>query len=487
MRRYEIRNTQYVIRLNADWYKITMTTRQPRPHARWLCAALLMAFFTASTGPVGWPFTATAQQTNTIYLPIVRLPSENIFGLSMTSLAPERGLNDVVALRTSWVRGNSLIWRDVEPVEGGGYHWDAPSVRLLEQELQYASQYGLKFVLTVRSSPAWATKPYPADCAPIHPSKYARFAAFLAAAAARYGTAPYDTTFWEIGNEPDAPVVPYPSGFGCWGVTSDPYYGGRAYGAMLNAVYPAMKSAAPQITVLNGGLLLDRAYDPATGTGRSARFLEGMLIAGAGASFDMLSFHSYSYYNLTADGTRGPVDWKVGYLRNIMQTYGVPQKPMISTESALLCLTGTPDCREAQADAIGRFYARSLNDGLVGQMWYIYDNDGFRNTALVEPADVSVPRPAFFAYRTAAALLENTRALGTLAGQPAGVEGYRFSRGQQVITIVWSDTTQPITLSIDSSVSVECFDRDGQPLICENASGAVNLTVQSHPIYVVQG
>jgi hypothetical protein len=465
---------------------MTMNKFQRQSYTCWLSVALLIALFAGGIGSIGWPPRAAAQATTTIYMPIVRLPTETIFGLNMTRVAPGRGLTDVVALRTSWVRGSSLIWRDVEPVEGGEYHWDAPSVKLLEQEMQYASQYGLKLIVVVRSSPAWATKPYRADCAPIHPTKYARFAAFLAAAAARYSKDPYDVTFWEIGNEPDAPILQGNSGFGCWGFGNDPYYGGRAYGAMLNAVYPSIKAAAPQSTVLNGGLLLDQPYNPSTGSGLSARFLEGMLLAGAGASFDMLSFHSYSYYDLTADCTRGPVDWKVGYLRTIMQTYGVPQKPLINTETALLCVTVTPECREAQADAVARYYARAINDRLAGQLWYIYDSDSFRNTALVEPSNVAVQRPAFHAYQAGAALLENARPIGALTGQPAGVEGYSFSRGRQIITIVWSDIAQPVAISVDPTASVECFDRDGQPLMCDNTNGAVSLTVQTHPIYIIQ-
>ena len=446
----------------------------------------MLLLFTASIAAIGGLPLAGAQSSFTNYMPMMKLPSESIFGLNMTSVTPDRGLSDVVALGTSWVRGSNLIWRDVEPVEGGAYRWDAPSVKLLEQELQYASQNGLKFIVTVRSSPQWAIRPYQADCAPIHPSKYARFAAFLAAAVARYGQAPYDATYWEVGNEPDAPVVSGNSAFGCWGVASDPYFGGRAYGAMLNAVYPAIKAAAPQSTVLNGGLLLDQPYNPATKTGLSARFLEGMLLAGAGASFDMLSFHSYSFYNLTADGTRGPVDWKVSYLRNILQTYSVPQKPMIDTETALLCVAVTPECREAQADALARFYARALNDRLAGLMWYLYDNDGFRNTALVEPANPSLRRPAFFAYQTAAALLTNTRPLGALTGQPAGVEGYRFSKGTQVITVVWSNSAQAVTLTVEPDASVTCLDRSGQPLVCTPTGNTVQLTARSQPAYIVE-
>ena len=39
----------------------------------------------------------------------------------------------------------------------------------------------LRLIMIVQSSPRWATAPYAVDCAPINPSKYACFAAFMAA------------------------------------------------------------------------------------------------------------------------------------------------------------------------------------------------------------------------------------------------------------------------------------------------------------------
>ena len=167
--------------------------------------------------------------------------------------------------------------------------------------------------------------------------------------------------------------------------------------------------------MLNGGLLLDHPYNPGDGSDHSARFIEGMFVAGAGASFDILSFHSYSFYDGTVDGTRGATDWKVGYLRDLMDKYGVPRKPMINTETALLCSAVTPECRQAQADAIGRSYTRAIADGLLGHLWYLYDSDGFYNTALVEPSDVFTQRPTYQAYRNAATLLGGARFLGPLA------------------------------------------------------------------------
>ena len=193
-----------------------------------IIAALLLA------GVTGRPRAAAADTgLHTLYLPAMIAQTQTIFGLDATSLTPERGLDGLVASGASWVRASNLFWRDVEPVEGGEYHWDTPSVQLVEQEMLTAGTHGLKLILLIRASPAWATAPYQADCAPINPAKYTRFAAFLAAAVDRYSKPPYNVVFWEIGNEPDAPIFPNDSGYGCWGVTSDPYYGGRAYGALL--------------------------------------------------------------------------------------------------------------------------------------------------------------------------------------------------------------------------------------------------------------
>ena len=446
-----------------------------------IIAALLLV------GVTGRPGTAAADTTvYTTYLPSMVAQTQTIFGMDATSLTPERGLDGLVASGASWVRAGNLLWRDVEPVEGGEYHWDAPNVQIVEQEMLTASTRGLKLVLVIRGSPTWATAPYQADCAPINPAKYARFAAFLAAAVDRYSKPPYNVAFWEIGNEPDAPIFPVDSGYGCWGVTSDPYYGGRAYGALLKAIYPVMKAHAAQISILNGGLLLDEPYNAHTGSGRMARFLEGMFVAGAGASFDILSFHSYSFYNDTVDGSRGATDWKVPYLRALMDRYHVPRKPMLNTEAALLCTISTPACSEAQANAIGRFYIRAIADGLLGHLWYVYDSDEFNHTALVEPADVSVQRPIYQAYRQVAARLTGARLLGPLTGQATGIEGYRFASGVRTITAFWSDSEQIARIPAQPGAEVTCADRGGEPIVCANTEGVVQLVTRPGPQFVIE-
>jgi hypothetical protein len=244
---------------------------------------------------------------------------------------------------------------------------------------------------------------------------------------------------------------------------------------MLKVVYPAIKAANPDVQVLHGSLLLDRPYNPKTGSGLSARFLEGVFLAGAADSFDILPFNAY-FWSLSTQ------DWKTSYLRNLQAAYNVGPKPMIITEQALLC---DPACPQLQAYAVGRYYARALSYNLLGTLWYIYDADGFHHTALVEPTDVSQLRPAYRAYQYAATQLQDMSYIGPLEGQPAGVEGYRFAGSDRMLVVLWSAKAQPVAISVAPNASVTCSAWDGAALACTNATGVVTLTADLGPAYLV--
>jgi hypothetical protein len=460
--------------------------RNTMPHLRpLLIAALLLTFAVSSAGAAPAPQAAPQR----VYLPVLRggaLPS-NKFGIEMSQLTTERGLRLMTTSGTRWVRRGALHWKLVEPTEGGGYSWEDPAIKSLEQDMITASQLGLSLIVTVYASPRWATEPHAADCAPINPDHTDEFARFMAAAARRYAGPPYNMRYWEIGNEPDAPIFATDSVFGCWGVEGDPYYGGRAYGEMLKQVYPAIKAAHPNVQVLNGGLLLDKPYNPADPKSRMGRFFEGVLVAGAGASFDLLSFHAYTFWRTPGQPALGPrEDWRLTYLRDLMARYGVPEKPMLRTEGALLCPGEiTPECRWAQADYLSRIFVRSLRDNLHGNLWYVYDNDSYHNTALIEPGDVLVPRPGYFAYRQASTLLASARYVGPLAGVPADVEGYVLRVEAGHVVALWSDSPRGFSLPLPLPGSVRCFNRDGGPIDCPVDAGRVSLELQTGAIYVV--
>jgi len=246
---------------------------------------------------------------------------------------------------------------------------------------------------------------------------------------------------------------------------------------MLKVVYPAIKAASPAVQVMHGSLLLDRPYNSQTGSGLSARFLEGVLLAGAANSFDILPYNAYYWGN----DLNSP-DWKTPYLRNLQTAYNIPPKPMLMTETGLLC---DPGCPKLQAYAVGRYYARALSYNLLGSMWYIYDSDVFHNTALVDPKDPSLPRPAYYAYQYAVTQLKGATSVGPLEGQPSSVEGYRFARPDGMLTVFWSSKAQPISIPVDPSATVICTAWDGGPLPCSNVAGSVALSADLGPIYVV--
>jgi hypothetical protein len=396
----------------------------------------------------------------------------------MTSITPDRGLESAIAAGATWIRSNNnLLWRDVEPIEDAGYHWDTPAMQRIEQEMIRARQQNLRLITVVRGSPRWATTPYAADCAPINPSKYTRFAAFLAAAVARYSQPPYNAMLWQIGNVPVANIFPNVSGFGCWGVKTDPYYGGRAYGEMLKVAYPAIKAANPAVQVLHGSLLLNTAYHPEIPSSVSGRFLEGVFLAGAADSFDILAYNAYIWAS-----NQNTADWKTPYLQGLMQTYHVPRKPMIITEQALLC---DKACPKLQAYWVGRFYVRAASSNLLGSLWYIYDSDSFNNTGLVEPNATTQLRPAYSAYKHAATQLRGADYIGVLPGQPTGVEGYRFAQPAGELTIFWSPTAKPIAIPVAANATVVCTMWDGGPLPCINNAGMVALIADLGPTYIV--
>src|SRR5262245_53943226 len=58
-----------------------------------------------------------------------------VFGMVMTKIAPERGLDGALGAGVTWIRSGGLLWREIEPLEGAGYHWDSPALQSFEQEM----------------------------------------------------------------------------------------------------------------------------------------------------------------------------------------------------------------------------------------------------------------------------------------------------------------------------------------------------------------
>ncbi len=394
-----------------------------------------------------------------------------------------------------WVRVGLLNWAAVEPEEGAR-QWD--SAASLAKNLQAYSAQGINVILTVDMTPAWAQKIPGYSCGPVREDKLASFAQFMQDTVEHFGKPPYNVKYWELGNEPDIdPQLVDPDGvIGCWGDASDPYYGGGYYADMLKVVYPAIKAADPQAQVLVGGLLLDcDPTNPPDGKDcQPSKFLEGILRAGGGSDFDLISFHGYPQYSSNPDldtdrdfpswsARGGVVMGKVDFLREVMAAYQV-DKPLLLTESSLICSEkNTVDCNppgqaffQAQADYLVKVYVRDWASNLAGTIWYTFEGPGWRYGSLLD--ENQDPRPAFQAYQFLLKELAEAKYNKVIDRYP-GIDAYQFTAAGKLIWVLWSDNGKPVAISLPEG-STQALDKYGQPLTADQQG----MLPVSSPIYI---
>jgi polysaccharide biosynthesis protein PslG len=189
------------------------------------------------------------------------------------------------ALHAKVVR-TELPWSAFEPLGPGSI--DDESQAYADRLIGDASAVGIHVILTVDSTPCWASSA-PASllraCNPARagaanawpPTKPADYAAFVAYLASRYGT---QLAAIEIWNEPDQ--------------ANEAYFAGpkkaERYAAVLRAAYPAIKAANPKVPVLGGSLV-----------GPNGAFLRALYAAGIKGFYDGLAVH---FYTLTLGSVR---------------------------------------------------------------------------------------------------------------------------------------------------------------------------------------
>jgi hypothetical protein len=433
---------------------------------------------------------AAATET-TIFLPTVyyQYPYPSVFGIESNSLAMTR-IPYIAKAGAYFMRVQPFSWADIEPVrtDPPTYHWEIVN----EAGLKLASVNNLRAIATVKYTPSWAQKIPGVTCGPVAQPYFDEFAQFLGSLVARYSAPPYNIKYWEIGNEVDVdPSMVLPdSYFGCWGDQSNQYYGGQYYGQMLQYVYPAIKAADPQAQVLLGGLLVNcDPTNPQPGMDcKPAMFLEGILSAGGGPYFDIVSFHAFAFYmngliteNIGNWQPRGGIVLgKINFLREVMANYGV-NKPLILTEAALLCPEGEVGCepesdafRDAQATYVAMLYTRTWNVNLLGTVWFTLEGPGWRNSALTYLN--GSPKPSYYAYQFLATELRGASLVRSLDGQYAGLNGYEFSNVLKKIWVLWASDQTDHLITLPANV-IQVYDKFGSPITPAGNQIIVNGTV----------
>lgn len=430
------------------------------------------------------PPTATTVPNTPAPLPT----SYPVVGLEVNAGEPPEARIQGLQSGAFWLRRNALLWSRIEP-ERGQRFWDTQ----LESEISAASENNLEVILIVRDAPSWAQQFEGIGCGPVKESEFAAFASFLQEAVTRYSQPPFNVKYWELGNEPDVFVNNLGFPFGCWGDLNDPYYGGGYYGKMLQVVYPAIKAANPEAQVLIGGLLLDCnpnlpevCADP-----QPARFLEGILQGGYGAYFDGVSFHAYDYYlgelgqyeNRGWDSrwnTTGPVlTAKAAFLRAVLTSYGIYDKYLINTESALINTTGNPCdevCQESKAIYAAQVFTTAVAQNLRGNIWYSLL--GWQDSGLLGPSPEFQKLPLYLAFQFASEKLTNAAFIQTIQSTP-GVIVFEMQRDSTRLLVAWSmDGSEHVIALPQAPTAV--WDMFGSPI---NGTGSeLNITIQ--PVYI---
>ena len=190
--------------------------------------------------------------------------------------AMDRDLDAAQRLGANVVRVD-IWWAALEPVAKGDYA--AWYLDRIDRFFEAAAARGLKVLPTVLWSPCWASSAPTSvkqECAggvvhaypPANPGDYADFMSFLST---RYNSKLAGIEVW---NEPNL------AGF----FKSDDQ--AADYAALARAAYPAIKQAAPGLTVVAGGL-----------SGADRPFLERLYAHGIKGHYDALAIHPYNGAN----------------------------------------------------------------------------------------------------------------------------------------------------------------------------------------------
>jgi hypothetical protein len=202
-------------------------------------------------------------------------------------------------------------WREVEPTRDQ-FHW-----AVTDQFVAGAEYYSLDVVVRLDQHPAWASQVDLALNAP--PDDLQDYYNFVYRVAERYRGRVKAYIIW---NEPNLAIE----------------WGGRrpdaaAFTELLKEGYQAVKAADPEALVVSAGLAPTNNNDTTAIDDRL--FLEAMYRAGAGAYFDVLGAHAYSFGQAPQapeSDREHPTFRRLVALREIMIAHGDADKPVWITE-----------------------------------------------------------------------------------------------------------------------------------------------------------
>jgi polysaccharide biosynthesis protein PslG len=285
----------------------------------------------------------------------------------------------------------NFVWGAVESGPGAQFDWSHYDTLIGE-----AAAQGIRVLPTVYSSPLWAAA---RDNYPPSPGSLGDYAAFVEAAAARYGS---NGTFWA--ENPDIPRLPVR----WWQLWNEPNLqvfwlpklSARSYVDLLRVFSPAIRRGDPNARVLLAGLF-PGPFTPGVVGIPLARYLPAIYRQRkAKTLFDGVDLHPYA-------NTPNLVIRDVTLCRRIMSRFKDQKTPLWLTEVGWTTggdpsrLTVSPRRQAAYLKRTYRLLATNRKrDRIAGAIWYSWkDQPGsvwFDHTGLFTTE--FQPKPSWYAF-----------------------------------------------------------------------------------------
>ena len=417
----------------------------------------------------------------------------SLFGMNLYLTGLERSTAESSTLGAlaaqagvKWSR-EELAWANIEPTTKGQFNWGP-----YDSRLAYDTNNGINVVGMLLTTPRWASSnPGAPDYFWYEPSNYNDYYDFVRAAVNRWKS---QIHVWEIWNEPNHAAT--------WNCVNSCNHAAD-YAALLQGAYAAVKSVDPNARVLIGGL-----YVHDTGNEGMA-FLDQVVSASGGAiHFDGLSIHTYMPDRVPESMRPDSVVQNFQYRLNMANDWitahgGLPAEIWVTEDGRSTC-TGCPYAwsEEEQASMLARMYGIAAASPRVVQFDWFQFEDKFNNPAdlyggMAIVRDNYSVKPAYTAYRTAAAQLDGA----TFAGPgPQMIPGgnphqpdtsdyigfdYRFIRNGTPLHMVWRvNDSLAVNYPVETG-QVDVVDRDGGVTRVVAAGGTIPLTIGPRPQYIV--
>ena len=266
--------------------------------------------------------------------------------------------------------------------------------------------------------------------------------------------------FWEIWNEPD---------IGFWQSSTERYI------ELFNATSKAIKQAAPDARVLNGGLaMVARQPNP--------NFIRDFLKGADTTHWDIWAYHDYQTFPQMLS--------RNSEHQRLYKSEGVSIPVWINEGGFHDLNTGGEN---EQAVTLVKKYTAAPALGVSAYFWYDLRDDG---TDPKEPEHHFglarhnfSPKPAFTAYQVLIDQVSNSKFAMQLTDVPAGVFAYLYRGGKandENVLVLWREGKNRLTpVWLDIPVAaVSAYDIMGNPLPSVSYAAGSLLSIGDKPLYL---